>query len=61
MAGSAAADQPFAVVPAGVERAGSPIVGVEAMHEALTGWLAESRAGCGTVDQHAPDMSVDQS
>ncbi len=36
--------RPFAVVPAGVERARpSPIVGVEAMHEVLREWLAQSQ------------------
>ena len=33
---------PFALVPSGWSEEQGPIVGVEAMHEALRGWLAES-------------------
>ncbi|MGA9313228.1 MAG: hypothetical protein WBV77_01235, partial [Solirubrobacteraceae bacterium] len=35
--------KPFAVVPAEWREPGSAIVGVEAMHEALRGWVAQSR------------------
>lgn len=35
--------KPFAVVPVGWSEPADPIVGVEAMHEALCGWLAESQ------------------
>lgn len=35
--------KPFAVVPADWSEPDAPIVGVEAMHEALCGWLAETR------------------
>ncbi len=35
---------PFAVVPAEWSEPREPIVGVEAMHEALRGWIAQSRA-----------------
>lgn len=35
--------RPFAVVPAGWSEPPAPIVGVEAMHETLRGWLAESQ------------------
>jgi hypothetical protein len=34
--------RPFAVVPAEWNEPGSPIVGVEAMHEMLRGWLGQS-------------------
>ncbi len=34
--------RPFALVPSGWSEEQGPIVGVEAMHEALRGWLAES-------------------
>jgi uncharacterized membrane protein YvlD (DUF360 family) len=37
--------RPFAVVPAGWSEPPAPIVGVEAMHEALRDWLAGSREG----------------
>ena len=33
---------PFALVPSGWSEAKGPIVGVEAMHEALRGWLTEA-------------------
>lgn len=36
--------KPFAVVPADWSEPSSPIVGVEAMHEALRDWLAESQS-----------------
>jgi uncharacterized membrane protein YvlD (DUF360 family) len=36
--------RPFAVVPAGWSEPPGPIVGVEAMHEALASWLAESES-----------------
>ncbi len=35
--------RPFAVVPAGWSEPPAPIVGVEAMHEALRDWLAQTR------------------
>src|SRR5205807_9331808 len=35
--------RPFALVPAGWTEPPGPIVGVQAMHEALASWLAESR------------------
>ncbi len=35
---------PFAVVPSEWREPAKPIVGVEAMHEALLGWLAQSRS-----------------
>ncbi len=35
--------RPFAVVPAAWSEPGAPIVGVEAMHEALRDWLAQTR------------------
>jgi uncharacterized membrane protein YvlD (DUF360 family) len=37
--------KPFAVVPAQWSEPASAIVGVEAMHEALKGWLGETKAG----------------
>ena len=40
--------RPFAVVPAEWSEPPAPIVGVEAMHEALRGWLGATRLG--TVD-----------
>ncbi len=36
--------RPFAVVPSEWGELARPIIGVQAMHEALTGWLSESRA-----------------
>jgi uncharacterized membrane protein YvlD (DUF360 family) len=39
--------RPFAVVPADWSEPPAPIVGVEAMHEALRDWLAESRLRAG--------------
>jgi uncharacterized membrane protein YvlD (DUF360 family) len=53
--------RPFALLPCDWSDPAQPIVGVEAMHEALTSWLDESRARRGAVDQHAPHISADQS
>lgn len=39
--------KPFAVVPVGWSEPADPIVGVEAMHEALRDWLAESQQARG--------------
>jgi Type I phosphodiesterase / nucleotide pyrophosphatase len=45
--------RPFALVPSDWSHPAKPIVGVEAMHQALAGWRAESRAPQGTVERHA--------
>jgi len=42
--------RPFAVVPSGWSEPTGAIVGVEAMHEALNGWLAESRRSTDASD-----------
>jgi len=44
--------KPFAVVPADWSESGAPIVGVEAMHERLCDWIAESQRRA--EDQPAP-------
>jgi uncharacterized membrane protein YvlD (DUF360 family) len=50
--------KPFAVVPADWSEPSSPIVGVEAMHEALRDWLAESYAGSsGSSSNATPAIS----
>ncbi len=50
--------KPFAVVPADWSEPQSPIVGVEAMHEALRDWLAQSYAGSsGSSSNATPAIS----
>jgi hypothetical protein len=46
--------RPFAVVPAGWTEPPGPIVGVQAMHEALASWLAESRRASDSVSSAQP-------
>jgi hypothetical protein len=41
--------KPFAVVPVGWSEPADPIVGVEAMHEALRDWLTESQQATTTT------------
>jgi uncharacterized membrane protein YvlD (DUF360 family) len=46
--------RPFALVPAGWTEPPGPIVGVQAMHEALASWLAESRRASDSVSSAQP-------
>jgi uncharacterized membrane protein YvlD (DUF360 family) len=43
--------RPFAVVPAGWSEPPAPIVGVQSMHEALRGWIGQSRSGAGRTPE----------
>ncbi len=49
--------RPFAVVPAEWSEPQAPIVGVEAMHAALRGWLAQTRLGRGEGRLHDGDRA----
>jgi uncharacterized membrane protein YvlD (DUF360 family) len=51
--------RPFAVVPAKWSTAPGPITGVKAMHEALAGWLADSRSAGETRTPPGSESDVD--
>jgi hypothetical protein len=52
--------RPFALVPSDWSDPANPIVGVEAMHEALAGWLANSQNPQRVLERHGRKVSVDR-